>query len=251
MSAALGERRLSGLLGLVAYVLVLVPVLISALNALQLEAVTRPASEMLARVLEAVPSIFAAGLLLALAYFAGRLVAGLVANLLAGAGFDGVLQKLGFQAPSETAGRRTPSAVVGDLALVAIVLFATIEASRLLGFESLAALLSSLVVFGGQVVLGLVVFGIGLYLANVAAAAITASGAAQAGVLAAVARISIVTLAGAIGLRHMGLANEIIELAFGLLLGSVAVAAAIAFGIGGREAAARQIEAWRDDLGSR
>jgi uncharacterized membrane protein YedE/YeeE len=42
----------------------------------------------------------------------------------------------------------------------------------------------------------------------------------------------------------MRLANEIIELAFGLLLGSIAVAAAIAFGVGGRDLAARQLETW-------
>ena len=63
-----------------------------------------------------------------------------------------------------------------------------------------------------------------------------------------VARISIVILSGAIALRQMGLANEIIELAFGILLGSVAVAAALAFGLGGRDIAATQLFGW---LGSR
>ena len=45
-------------------------------------------------------------------------------------------------------------------------------------------------------------------------------------------------------LRQMGLANEIISLAFGLTLGAVAVAVAIAFGLGGREIAARQLDGW-------
>ena len=63
--------------------------------------------------------------------------------------------------------------------------------------------------------------------------------------LATLARISILVLAAAIALREMGLANEIINLAFGLLLGAVAVAAAIAFGLGGRDAAARQLEEWK------
>jgi hypothetical protein len=45
-------------------------------------------------------------------------------------------------------------------------------------------------------------------------------------------------------LRQMGLAEDIINLAFGLLLGSIAVATALAFGLGSREIAARHVERW-------
>jgi cytochrome bd-type quinol oxidase subunit 2 len=124
------------------------------------------------------------------------------------------------------------------------MLFASIEALRLLGFGSVAELVTSFAAFAGQVILGLIVFAIGLYLANLAAKTIKASGAAQAGMLALAARVSILALAGAMALRQMGLANEIINLAFGLLLGAVAVAAALAFGLGGRETASRELEAW-------
>jgi hypothetical protein len=245
LSAALGTRQLSGLLGLIVYILILVPVLISSLNALALEAITRPASDMLGRVMEAIPSIFAAALLLTLAYVVGRLVSGLIANLLGGAGFDNVLARIGLTNSAKPAKQeRTPSAIVGYLILVAIMLFASIEAAGLLGFENLALLVTSFVVFAGQVILGLVVFGVGLYLANLAARTVEASATSQASLLAVAARVSIVVLAGAIALRQMGLANEIIELAFGLLLGSIAVAFALAFGIGGRDLAAKQLEGW-------
>ena len=43
-------------------------------------------------------------------------------------------------------------------------------------------------------------------------------------------------------LRQMGLANENVDLAFGLTLGAIAVAVALAFGLGGRETAARMLE---------
>ena len=66
---------------------------------------------------------------------------------------------------------------------------------------------------------------------------VLASGAVQAGLLAMAARLSIVVLAGAMALGQMGLANEIINLTFGLLLGAVVVAVAIAFGLGGRDIA--------------
>jgi hypothetical protein len=128
------------------------------------------------------------------------------------------------------------------------MLFASVEAAGLLGFENMAQLLANLLEFVGRVGVGLVAFGVGLYLANLAASTIRASGNPQAGLLATAARIGILVLAAAIALRQMGLANEIIEVAFALLLGSIAVAFAIAFGLGGRDLAAKQIEEWRDGL---
>ena len=101
---------------------------------------------------------------------------------------------------------------------------------------------------GGQVVLGLVIFDIGLFFANLAEGAVRSSGATQSNLLALTARISIIVLAGAMALRQMGLANEIINLVFGLLLGAGAVAAALAFGLGGRDVAGRTIEDWAKSL---
>ena len=80
---ALGNQRLSGLLGAIVYVLLLIPVLLAALNALNLDALTLPVSNMLNTLLAALPNLFAAALLLAIAYVGGRLIGGLVANLLA------------------------------------------------------------------------------------------------------------------------------------------------------------------------
>jgi hypothetical protein len=138
--------------------------------------------------------------------------------------------------------------MVGTLILAAIMFFAAIEAADLLGFAQLAQLLSGFLVFAGQVILGLIVFGVGLWLANLAASAVQSSQTAQARLLAVAARLSIIVLAAAMALRQMGLANEIINMAFGLLLGSVAVAAAIAFGIGARDLAGRTVEEWAGRL---
>ena len=152
--------RLSGLLGLITYVLILFPVLISSLNALQLAAITEPASDMLGTILDVIPSLFAAVLLVSVAYLVGRLVSRLISNVLAGAGFDNILAQLGLGQPAE--GGRTPSAVIGTLILVAILLFASVEAASLLGFVNLAEMLSGFITLGGQVIHGTVVFGIGL-----------------------------------------------------------------------------------------
>jgi hypothetical protein len=89
---------------------------------------------------------------------------------------------------------------------------------------------------------------VGLFLANLASRTIRESGASQAVVLATAARTSIVILAAAIGLREMGVGEDIVRLAFGLLVGAAAVATAVAFGIGGREFARRKIEEWAQDV---
>ena len=250
LQQVLGDRGLSGLIGLIVYVLILIPVVITSLNALQLEALTGPARDMLSRVMETVPALFAATILLGLAYVVGRLLAGLIASVLAGAGFDAVFSNLGL-VKSTPRGERSPSAIAGYLTLVVVMLFAAIEAARLLGFQALAELVSRFTVFAGQVILGLVVFGVGLYLANLVAQTIQASSASQASFLALAARVSITILAGTIALRQMGLGSEIVSLAFGILLGAVAVAAALAFGLGARDIAAKRLQKWLDALDKR
>lgn len=250
LDRVLGKQRLSGVLGLIVYFLVLIPVLIAALNALALEAITEPASNMLNVILTALPGIFASGLLVAIAYVVGRVVSGLITNVLTGIGFDAILARLGLgKEPAE--GQRTPSEIVGYLVMVGVMLLASMEAARLLGFALLADLVADFTVFAGQVMLGLIIFGIGLYLANLAAGVVKASGAAQAGLLALATRISILVLAGAMGLAQMGLATEIINLAFGAVLGAIGVAVALAFGLGGREIAARELEEWLKSVRSK
>ena len=243
LSDVLGEQKLSGAVGVVLYVLILIPVLIAALDALALDAVTAPATSMLNAILAALPAMFGAALVLVVAYVVGKVVAMLIANVLAGIGFNTILVRLGLgQEPAE--GERTPADIVGYLVLVGIMLFAAIEAFGLLGFGRVANLVSQFTAFAGQVVLGLIIFGIGMYLANLASDILRQSEMAQAEVLAIVARAAILVFTGAMALRQMGLANEIVNLAFGLLLGAIAVAAALAFGLGGREVAARKLERW-------
>lgn len=198
---------------------------------------------MLNVILSALPAVFAAALLLAIAYIVSRVVARVITNVLTGAGFNLLFVKLGLT-KEQARGKWTPSYIAGYIALVAILLFATVEALRLLEFTALADLVSRFLVFSGHVILGLIIFGIGLFLANVAARAVQSAGTQKAALLSVVARLSFIVLAAAIALREMELANEIIVIAFGLALGAVAVAAAIAFGIGGRDIAAQQLRKW-------
>lgn len=248
---ALGENRLSHLLGVVVHILIIIPVAIMALDALHLESITRPASQMLSVLLDALPLVFAAGLVLVISYFVGRVVAELVSNLLRSAGFDNILVKLGVAKEGKDLAKRAPSNVGGDLVMIAIMLFAFIEAADLLGFEALAALTGELLQLAGHILLGLAIFALGLYLSRAAAKAIEGSQMQQNRLLAIIARIAVLVLAGAMALRQMGIANEIITNGFTLTLGAIAIAFALAFGLGGRDEAARQVHEWRNKLDRR
>ncbi len=244
LSSTLGEMKLSGLIGLVLYIFILLQVIIAGLDQLRLDAVTQPASAMVGQILNGIPSFLYAVLILGVAFFVARLVATLVTNLLSSIGFNKVLVSLGI---TKTVGEegRTPSAIVGTIVMVAIITLAAIEASRKLGFEVLAGMLANLAEFGGHVLMGLVIFGFGIFLANIVGRSIQSSTSSHASFLSCAARGAILVLAGAMALRQMDVANEIVNLAFGLLLGSVAVAFALAFGLGGRESAAKLLEQWR------
>ncbi len=234
--------RLSRLAGILVFILVFVPSLIAALDALKVEAVSGPAIDMLQQFFSAVPHILAAALILTVTWFVARFAAGLVAKLLAGVGFDLLPARLGFEHAFK--GELTASALVGRLALFFAMLFATVEAANRLGFVQVSDIVALFIQFGGDILLGGVILVIGFWLANLAHAAIDrVSGEKSAG-LAQVARAAILGLVIAMGLRAMGIADDIVNLAFGLTLGAVAVAVALSFGLGGREAAGRQMEYW-------
>lgn len=244
---ALGSQKLSSLVGLIIYIIILVPIIIAGLNALQLESITTPASNMLSKFLDAIPSIFAAVLILGITYVIAKILSGFIDNLLSGIGFNNLFVKLGLQkVPSES--KNSPSKIVGFLVLIAMMLFAFIEAFSTIGFEALSQIITQITELGGHILFGLVILGLGLYFANLANDTLKGSNLSNSSTIVLVARIAIIVLAAAMALRHMGLANDIINMAFGLILGAVAVAAAIAFGIGGRDIAAKKLNEWNDNI---
>lgn len=262
ISRTSGGQSLSWIVGTIVYVLILIPTAIAALNALDIQAISQPAVAMLNDILLAVPKIFTAALILAVAYILGRWVGDLVTNILRGIGFNNVFSWLGVQPkqplrltpssidPDATLLQepelpaRTPSEFVGIVVQVGIMLFAVVAATDVLGIPALTAIVSGIVLVAGRVLSGLVVFAIGLYLANLAFSLIASSGTRQARLLGQAARIAIIAFVAALALQQMGIGSDIVNLAFGLLLGAIAVGIALAFGLGGREIAADQIREW-------
>jgi len=234
--------KLSRLAGTLVFILVFVPSLIAALDALKIEAVSAPAISMLDQFFGAVPNILAAAVILGVTWFVARFASGLVARLLAGVGFDLLPAKLGLgHAIGEGL---TASTLAGRLVLFFAMLFAVVEAANRLSFVQVGELVTMFVQFGGDILLGAVILVAGFWLANLAAETINRASGEHTSGLARIARVAILGLVIAMGLRAMGIADDIVNLAFGLGFGAVAVAVALSFGLGGREAAGRQMEYW-------
>lgn len=261
LSSAAGMQSLSALTGTLVYILILIPVAIAALNALKIEAISVPAIAMLQQILNVLPAIFTAIAIFIFAYFLGRFASDLVTSILTGLGFNNIFSILGLpiptahktvvdsdSIPTPTTPTRTPSEIAGVVVFVGILLFATVAVVNILNIPALTVLVTGILIIIGRIIAGLVVFGIGLFFANLAFNIITSSGNRQAQILGQVARISIITLVSAMALQQIGIASNIVNLAFGLLLGAIAVAIALAFGLGGRDIAREQMREWLDSF---
>ncbi len=258
------SQSLAQIIGTVAYVLVLIPIAITALDALQIAVISQPATEMLNQILDLLPKLFSAIVILGLAYVGGHYLSELVSNLLASVGFNNVTEWLGVEpnqskatstmqvdvssgrstTATSSAAPQTPSEIIGTVVLVVVMLVAALTAVDILGIEALEEVVAFLLVLAGQVLVGMIIFAIGLYFSNLVFRLIANSGSSQSNFLAQTARISILVLVSAMALERIGIAPNIVNLAFGLLTAGIAVAIALAFGLGGRETAGKLVDEW-------
>jgi hypothetical protein len=238
-AAVKARPSFSRTVGAIVFYLIMIPVAIAALEALKIEAISGPATEMLRTILDAIPNVVGAAILIAIGYFLGKLAKGLIEQALPSLGFDRAVGALGF-----SPGRTTPSRAIGAAALIAIMIFFAIKAAELLNSPIIAAMLAQVLELGSRILFGTGIILAGVVIARIVASLVTSSG--SSGWLPAVLRWSIIALAAAMGLRFMGLANEIVIIAFGSIIGSAAVACALAFGLGGRPTAHKLLERWSE-----
>ncbi len=193
------------------------------------------------RIFAAIPHIIGAAVILAIFYFVGRLLAKLATKALTKIRFDELPVKLGL-AKKPIKGAGSPSNVVGYTTMVFMMLFGIMMAADLLGFTAVRELIAVLTQFLGLVILGVVIIGIGILVANFVANILRAAGRSES--MISLVKISIIVLSVVLGIRAMGFADDLILLGFGLALGAAALAAAIAFGLGGREVAGELLARW-------
>ena len=211
---------------------------IGALQILQISAISDPATAMLNTIALAIPQVIAALLILAIAFLIGRWVKTLVETVLPSLGFDRTVQALGMMPAGAN-----PSRIVGTIAMTAVLIVGLMEAAKRVGGDSTAALLFQITELGGKVIFGTVIIVVGMFLARILAN-LVGSSTGESGYAQTIVKYAIIALFTAIGLTFMGLADQIVMMAFGLILGSAAVATALAFGLGGRDAAGRMLDQW-------
>jgi len=237
-SASQNAQPLSALLGTVVYVIVMVTVIGQAVARLKLDVLTNISEQILGSVTDAILGTLGAVVILGIAYYLAKFISEIVTSLSAGIGIDRLPEALGFK----TAKGANLSGVVGYVVLVYVMLFAVQGTAEFLGLASIAAIVASLIALGGSVLLGIVIFLAGVYLANIASNVITTAGGSDATFLANIARWAILIFVAGIALNQAGvtLAADVIQ----IILLAIGAAFALAFGLGGRDAAAKQVEKW-------
>ena len=233
--------KISDILGLLSFIIILAPLSVAALDALGIEAVSAPAKQIVERVSSLLPGFLGAGVVIAVAFFIGRIVSKLAVELLSGVGFDSVPQKLGLNL-SSTNPEQTPSKIGGKLVLGGIILMGLTQSLPMMELGPLAGHVDAFSAFAVRLFVGLVIMALGMFLSTMAANQITGSGMENSKMLATIARCAILVFAGGFALQHIGVSSTIVNTAFMSLLGGLGVAVAIAFGWGGRDAAKRILD---------
>ena len=214
-------------------------IVVSALGVLNIPAISVPASAMIEKLMAAVPNIIGAGIILLVAYLVTKFVIHMLNTLLDGMHVNSLPEKIGAH------GLFTESFTVTRLVGAAIMFFAMLSAStaaiNLLGIDVISAIFAKVIEFGGGILIGSIILFIGYYLSNLAYTKLMAGTSAA---IANIARFAILGLVLAMGLKSMGLADNIVNMAFGFTIGGVAVAMALAFGLGGKDAAKAITDNW-------
>lgn len=234
VDAVTGEHRLSRTIGAVIYALILILVAIGALQALGISSISDPASDMLRKIFVAIPNIIVAAMILGIGMLIARWAGDMLRETLPGLGIDRSIAALEIMPAGSTA-----STLISRVVQIGILLFFAIMATRTLNFPEITAILDQVLQLGGRVVFGGVIIAFGFLIASFLARIV--AGTSEGGLAPGVVRYATLVLFTAMGLKFMGIADSIIELAFGALVVGAAAAGALAFGLGGREAAARKL----------
>jgi hypothetical protein len=234
-SATGSSGSISSLLGKIVFVLIIVPVAIAVLEKLNMETISTPLSEMLNGFLSYLPALVAASVVLAATIFIGRFVSNFIENLLAGFGFDRSINEV--MSLDDGEGLKTaPSKSAGYIAFLIILVVGVSAAVNILGNDSLSSAFGTVQEFGGSLLRAAVLIAIGVFLANFMGRFLSTIMSPR---IASFVKYAAMILFVFLGLNSLDPEGQIVPVAFSAFVISAAVAAAIAFGWGGRDWASK------------
>jgi len=188
------------------------------------------------------PSLVAAILIVAVGWLLAKLARVLVFRFLLvirldmaseRAGIDDVLVKADI--------RQSPAELVAIMAQWLVGLAVLLAAASVLRLSPVSELLNHVVLYVPKVIAAVVALLLGLFVANVLAGGVRTAaanaGLAETDVLAAMTRYAVVAFTVAVTLEELGIAPELVRWAFVIVLGSVCLGLALAFGLGCKDLA--------------
>ena len=201
----------------------------------------------LTQIARLLPSLLLALVILGAGFLVARLVERLVDAFLDRVQFDRSAARWGVtEAVERTGTRLDPARVVGKLLFWGVMLIVILLAASALGVQNVNDVFANLVGYIPSVFAAIIVIVLGLVLGEFVRALILASAGGVSGVLtlAKVAKAMIITISVFMALGQIGVAAEIVTTTFTLILGAVALAAALAFGLGNTGLAGEITRRW-------
>ncbi|MDQ3670306.1 MAG: hypothetical protein M3377_08530 [Actinomycetota bacterium] len=197
----------------------------------------------IAAVFAFIPELIGALLILVIGYFVAKVIAAAISRLLERAGVDRTVDKPGA---GQWVGKltRRPSWLVGRLAFWALFLGVIALAVSVLGINALTDFVAAIFAYLPNVIAAVLIFVVaGAIAAGVAALVARTMGDTPTGkVIASVVPILIMAIAGFMILDQLKIAEDIVMITYAALIGAIALGLALAFGLGGRDVAARMLE---------
>lgn len=234
---------LANAVGTIVFILIMIPVTISALEALDIRGISDPAISMLNDVLAMIPNIIVAIVLILAGVFIAKWLKGVVVSLLENLGVNSLAGKMGLGGRSSSS--TSIAQVIGTIVQIIIILLFVSEALQVANLDFMASLATAIFAYLPMVIAAIVILAVGFWLANMAerlVGSVLVDGAGQPSVLRHVAKYAILGIAFFMAISQLGIAPMIVNTAFLLILGAVALAFGLAFGLGGRETAARYLQ---------
>lgn len=197
-----------------------------------------------------VPAFFGAALILVAGYFLARVIERGVDALLQRLNFNKVAEAGGLsEAVGRTGSRLDPIHAVGKLLFWLVMLVVILLASAALGLTSINQMFGTMLSYIPTLIAAVVIVILGMIVGEFVRGLVLASAGGVEGVptLAKVAKGAVLLIAIFMAMQQMGVADEIITAAFTLILGAIALAAGLAFGLGNKELAGEITRRWYEE----
>ena len=201
----------------------------------------QPLQDALSTFFSYLPQLVGAIIILIVGYIIARVLQGVVTRVLRSIGFEGWMERGGikqFFDRSQTT--ETPASVLGKLVFWFVFIIAITMAADALGIPQVSAVLAQLIAYIPSIIAAILILILAALLGNFLAGVVR--GATGSDLLGTIARYAIIVYAVFAALTQLGVAVELTAPTFLIVLGAVALALAIAFGLGGREVARDVIE---------